>query len=94
MAYFNRAEAYSGLEQYQNSIYDYTSVIKLEPDRPLVSLPPGGAYNGRGHAYYMLRQYQRAIQDYDKFIQLDPDMALAYNNQGMPTATQDHDKAI
>ena len=38
--------------------------------------------------------YGQAIEQYDKPIQLNPDMALAYNNRGMPTATQDHDKAI
>ncbi|WP_017293543.1 protein kinase domain-containing protein [Geminocystis herdmanii] len=74
--YFNSAEEYRNLKQYEKAIIDYTKAIDLDPNYT-------DAYNNRGIAYKNLKQYEKAIIDYSKAIELDPNYTSAYNNRGL-----------
>ena len=57
LAYYNRAQAYFGLEQYEEAIKDYDQAIGLDSESVLL-------YTKRGEVYFSLGQYERALQDH------------------------------
>ena len=59
------------MNQYQQEIEEYSSVIAVDPSNVQ-------AYIHRGHAYFKLGQPQKALEDYSKAINLDPGFAAAY----------------
>ena len=75
LAYYNRAQAYFGLGQFDAARKDYDQAVSLDPESILF-------YTKRGNAYLALGQSQRAIQDQNQAISLDPQFALAYYNRG------------
>ena len=76
LAYNNRGNAKSDLQDYQGAIADYTKAIEINPQ-----LAP--AYYNRGLAKYDLKDYQGAIADYSKAIEINPQYADAYYNRGL-----------
>lgn len=64
LAYNNRGNIYSDLEEYGRAIVDFDQAIALDPNAV--------RYGNRGLAYYNLKDYQHAIQDFDRALQLNP----------------------
>lgn len=75
-AYLSRARAYYVKQDWDHSIVDYNSAIRLFPD-------VAGAYNERGVAYDRKGDRERAISDYSTAIRLAPGTSLAYGNRGL-----------
>jgi tetratricopeptide (TPR) repeat protein len=74
-AYLMRGETFSGNQQYDRAIADYTRAIELRPNYPK-------AYNSRGVAY-MQGGYgvAKSVPDFDRAIGLKPDFRYAYINR-------------
>ncbi|MDR3170256.1 MAG: tetratricopeptide repeat protein [Treponema sp.] len=70
------------------AIADFTQVVKLDPNNPIV-------YHNRGNAFYEKGDYDEAIADFTQVVKLDPNNPVAYNNRGFIYAEiGDYDKAI
>src|SRR5258706_599885 len=69
-AFFNRGNAYEAKGQYDRSIQDFDSAIKLTPDF-------ADAFSNRGGAYLLKNQADLAIKDFDSAIKLNPRNAIA-----------------
>ena len=82
-AYYNRGNANTDLERYEDAIKDYNKAIELDPKF-------AAAYYNRGNAYTDLERYEDAIQDYTEAIELDPKFAAAYYNRGLAYANLEH----
>ena len=95
LAYYNRAQAYFGLDRYERSIQDYDQAISLDPESVVF-------YTKKGEAYFALGQYERATQAHKEAIRRDPQFALAYYNRGgayielgqRDQAIQDYKRAV
>jgi tetratricopeptide (TPR) repeat protein len=95
VAYNNRGNAYSELNQLETAIKDYNKAIELNPNY-------AEAYYNRGNAHRKLNQYAKAIEDYSKAIEKNPEFAIAYDNRGVTygilnryeDAFKDFEKAI
>ena len=74
--YLKRGEDFSGVQQYDRAIADYTTAIELKPDY-------AEAYNDRAFAYYLKGDFDRAITDYTRAIELRPNYPKAYNSRGV-----------
>ena len=72
---YDKGQDYYNDGEYQLSIDEFTTAIRLNPNYT-------GAYVYRGVAYGKLDQAQRAIQDFDRAIQLDPNFTIAYRSRG------------
>ena len=66
-AYLGRAQAYAGLEQYDDAKTDYTSVIEKASSRPYTQAQ---AYAGRGDIWTLLGDPAQARSDYDLALQV------------------------
>ena len=73
--YNNRGLAYSGKNEYDRALEDYSKAIELKPD-------DADAYYNRGVAYARKSEYDRALEDCSKAIELKPDYAEAYYSRG------------
>lgn len=66
--YLGRAEAYAALEQYEQALEDYDSVISIEDQTDeMVVL----AHVSRAAMYEKLERYEEAVEDYSTIIALD-----------------------
>lgn len=83
-----RGLVYLLIENYAESIEDFTEVIKL-------SVNYISAYCNRGHAYFCLKDYTNAIKDFTKTIKLNVNFTSAYVYRGLIYLyTKDYTKAI
>lgn len=83
-----RGLAYLLIENYAESIEDFTEVIKL-------CVNYTSAYCNRGHAYFCLKDYTNAIKDFTKTIKLNVNFTSAYVYRGLIYLyTKDYTKAI
>jgi tetratricopeptide (TPR) repeat protein len=81
-------DAFFEKDDLDQTIDDYTEVIRLNPKDAI-------AYNNRGLAYDSKGFYDHAIADYTEAIRLDPNLVVAYNNRGSAyDAKGDYDRAI
>lgn len=85
LAYNNRGNAYSDLEQFNQAIKDYTQAIQINQNwgdfnPSYFGLPT--AYSNRGITYSDLKQFDKAIEDLNQAIKLKPDYSNAYYNRG------------
>ena len=95
VAYNNRGNVYSDLNQLETAITDYNKAIELNPNY-------AEAYYNRGNTYRKLNQYVKVIKDYSKAIEKNPEFAIAYDNRGVTygilnryeDAFKDFEKAI
>jgi class 3 adenylate cyclase/TolA-binding protein len=71
LAYENRGNAYSGLQQYDRALQDYSQAITIRPKNV-------DFYLNRATAYSNLKQYDKAIQDYTTIIGFQPKAVRAY----------------
>ncbi len=76
IAYTKRAHAYLELYEFEKSIADYSTVIKLNREID-------EAWFGRGLAYGRNRQFILAIQDLSEYIRRNPDSSEAYTKRGV-----------
>lgn len=94
-AHIGRGIAYSGMQQYDAAISDFSAAIRLNPAN-------AEAYFDRGLVYRQTGANEAAIADYTKAIRLSPNYAEAYNNRGyilamkaqIDAAFHDFEKAI
>ena len=86
--YLFRAEAYAALGKSGSAIKDYTLVIKLNPNLPLV-------YYNRGTLYFLKeKDYKKAVKDFDASLLLQPAYKDAYINRGLAqTMMKNYDAA-
>ncbi len=88
LAYFNRANAYSQLDQLDLAIADYTQAIKLDPKE-------SDFFNNRGQAHDGKGQHDLAIGDYTEAIRLDGSNARPFYNRGVSYANKgDYRRAV
>ncbi len=74
--YFKIGREFSGVNNSDHAIYNYSQAIKLNPNM-------AKAYNNRGVAYMGRQQYDLAIADFTKAIKLNPKNGKAYNNRAI-----------
>lgn len=87
-AYVDRGQAYFGKGEYDRSIADFNSAIRIAPNSGLY-------YNARGYAYEAKGDRQRALADYDMAIRLVPNLVVAFQNRGRNYYFMgDYDRAI
>jgi tetratricopeptide (TPR) repeat protein len=72
--YYNRANSYYQLEQFDKAIEDCDRAITMNPEHHM-------AYIYRGGAYLELEQYDKAIQDYNSLVALKPDNDWSYRGR-------------
>ncbi len=95
MAYLNRGNVHSALDQFEMALKDYTQAIKLYPNFT-------DAYKARGNLYFNVGLFDEALKDYTGAIEIDPrnskgycDRAEFYISIGdFKGAHDDYDKAI
>ncbi len=68
-AYFNRAELYFRLQEYDQAIADYSVAIQLDP-QDVQSM------TGRARSLLLINQSEEALQDYRRAIQIAPKDAV------------------
>ena len=66
-----RADQYSRLENYEQTIADYNSALALQPE-------DADALHSRGVAYEQIGQSERAREDYRRAIAIDPQLSNVY----------------
>lgn len=74
--YFNRANAYSDLNDFDRAVPDYDEAIRLDPLGP-------DLYINRGLAYANQSNYGQAVLDFNEAIYLNPNLGMAYQNRCM-----------
>lgn len=74
-AYTSRAITYLNLQDTLKAISDYTSAIKIDPDKE-------NLYEQRAQIYYELGKYDLADADYRKLIKLKPGGVMGYMGIG------------
>ncbi len=74
--YFNRANAHSDLNDFDQAIRDYDEAIRLDS-------VGADLYINRGLAYANQSNYGQAILDFNEAISLNPNLGLAYQNRCM-----------
>lgn len=83
-----RGNACFHLQQYKQTIQDFTQAIRLDPNKP-------NLYINRGNAYAVIEQMELAIQDFTQAIKLDPFNAIPYSWKGAAhNFIKQHRKAI
>ncbi len=86
--YYERAQFFAKLREYDKAIEDYGRAIALNPEF-------AQAYNYRGNAYRNKGMLDEAIADYDRAIAVDPDFSYPFNNRGNAyRAKGELDKAV
>ncbi|MFH1700481.1 MAG: tetratricopeptide repeat protein [Candidatus Zixiibacteriota bacterium] len=76
-AFYNRANAYMHLKEYDKALSDYDQAIMLRP------LWPEAHYN-RGNLFLFGKDnLLNAISDYDKALRMNPEYTDAYLNRGI-----------
>lgn len=74
-AYFNRANAFYELGNFDLALKDYSRALSLDPY-------DADAYYNRGNTYSDLGDLDHAVSDYTAAIRLQPDHDFAYFNRG------------
>jgi tetratricopeptide (TPR) repeat protein len=88
LAWFNRGNAYTQLDQLELAIADYTQAIKLDAKEP-------DFFNNRGQAHDSKGQHDLAIADYTEAIRLDGKSARPFYNRGVSYANKgDYRRAV
>ena len=62
-AYYNRAEAYSALEDYENALQDYSKRIELDPNN-------AWNYEYRADCYQLIDDHENVLRDLSSAIEL------------------------
>jgi tetratricopeptide (TPR) repeat protein len=73
-AYFNRAELYFELAQYESAEKDYSRAIDIKPDAQY--------YNCRAHSRFLREAYEVALSDYRQAAQEASDNAAYHTDLG------------
>ena len=76
IAYYNRALAYEGLNDFQLAINDYSTYLPLA--KKLARL-----YNNRGNCYMELNIYGKARKDFNKALKIQPNKNNTLFNIGV-----------
>jgi tetratricopeptide (TPR) repeat protein len=76
-AFYNRANAYMILKEYDKALSDYDQAIMIRPIWP-------EAFYNRGNLFlFGMDNLQNAISDYDKAIRMNPEHTDSYLNRGI-----------
>jgi tetratricopeptide (TPR) repeat protein len=71
IAYYERGQAFHGLEEFSKAIADFSRAISLKPDY-------AAAFHQRAHAYQEIGNKQEALADFERSISLEPTSASHY----------------
>ncbi len=74
MAYSNRGNAYSYMEEWNKAIDDYSTVLNSDPKNKQLLFY-------RGIAFSKLRQWDKAITYYNAALEIDSQFTLAITNR-------------
>ncbi len=74
--YNHRGMAYFVLSNYKNSLRDFTSALKYNPNN-------FRAKNNRGMAYKIQHKYDKALDDFNQSIQINPFQLEGYYNRAL-----------
>jgi tetratricopeptide (TPR) repeat protein len=85
-AYFQRANAYYAMGEYEKAIESYDQAIELDQNY-------ANAYANRALVYHDQGKYKKAVADFNKAIALNQNYALAYNNRAITYAALNDYKA-
>ena len=72
LAYKYRGKIYSILENYPDSIQDFTQAININPNYL-------DAYYNRGCCYFYIKDYPAAVNDFSSAIKINPQYIQAYS---------------
>jgi len=63
--YYQRADAYAALKEFDKALADYAKMIEIDPMRP-------GPYINRALVYLQMNRPKDALADYEKALEKDP----------------------
>lgn len=86
-ALFFRAICYRKVENYEQSISDFTAIIERLNDEATI-------YSERAVSYYHLKNYKAAVDDLNKAVVLDPNNPYRYSSRAYIRAYIDIDGAM
>lgn len=72
--YFERAEAYAELEEFDKAVADHDKAVSL--------LPGAITFIARGCLYTRMGDFNSALADFERAIQAEPTNPMAYANRG------------
>lgn len=84
----NLGKSYYALNQYENALNEFNSVIEKDPNYKY-------AYQGKGDSLFYLKKYNEALESYEKLLELDdtyPWLNAKYNHVGTNLALLYHFK--
>ncbi len=84
-AYFNRANAYYDIGDFDQAILDYDDIVRLD-------LSAADAYTNRGLAYIKIDNHRQAIREFDMAISAKPGFFPAYHNRCLALALMGRSK--
>ena len=93
LAYFNRANAYRFLEEYDKSIQDCDKVLEIRKESQTLSDDDKETYFMRGWNYLATHDYEKAKADFKKAIDINKRYVLAHNYLGIACLEQNDFKA-
>jgi lipoprotein NlpI len=71
-----RAHTYEQLDQYNDAVADYTTILAL--DKSLANM-----YQSRGAVHFKAGQIKESIDDFDKYIELKPQAKISHWQRGI-----------
>ncbi len=74
-AWLKQGLEHSKVENYEQSVEDFTNVIRLDPHMAI-------AYAQRGFSYLKLNKLDLSLKDCNKALSIDPNLIAAYNCRG------------
>ena len=84
VAYYNQANAYYKVGDYDSAIENYNQAIKINPKDALAFLNRGNAlYEAAQHSGDPDRLYREAIKDFNRSLQLKPNQGDAFLSRGI-----------
>lgn len=86
-ALFFRAICHRKIENYQQSINDFTAVIERLSDEATI-------YSERAVSFYHLKNYKAAVDDLNKAVELEPNNPYRYSSRAYIRAYIDIDGAM
>jgi len=95
LAYFNRANAYRFLKEYDKSIRDCDKVLEIRKKSQTLSDDDKETHLMRGWNYLARHNYEKAKADFEKAVDINKRYVLAHNYLGIAYLEQnDFERAI
>ena len=94
-AFYNRANLFYDLKQYDEAIADYTVAVTSLDKAGDAAYNFSDAYYNRGLGYYQKGQYDEALADYESALEHKPDFTWALYSMGLTCfIKKDYERAL